>query len=97
MVKQADTGCAEYAVIVRSDLKRLGLGETLTRKIITYSRAIGTRRLFGQILVDNRRMLRLVKKLGFSLERVGADVVKAYLDLQKKPSEADSLRAADGQ
>ena len=42
-------------------------------------------------------MLRLVKKLGFSLERVGADVVKAYLDLQKKPSEANSLRAADGQ
>jgi len=93
VVKQADTRCAEFAVMVRSDLKGLGLGENLTRKIIAYSRAAGMRGLFGQILVDNRRMLRLVKKLGFTVERVGGDVVEAHIDLQEEPGERESLRA----
>jgi len=81
-VRDADSGSAEFAVLVRSDLKGLGLGAILARKIIDYSRATGTRRLFGQILADNRRMLRLLRKLGFHLERVSSDTVEASLDLQ---------------
>jgi acetyltransferase len=72
---------------VRSDLKGLGLGETLTRKIIRYTRAAGAISLFGQILADNRSMLRLVRKLGFTLERAG-DVMEAHLDLQEGPRDA---------
>ena len=97
VVKQADTGCAEFAVMVRSDLKGLGLGETLTRKIIGYCRTTGARRLFGQILVDNRRMLRLVRKLGFTVERAGGDVVDACLDLQEEPTAAELMTPAVSQ
>jgi acetyltransferase len=97
VVKQAAPGCAEFAVTVRSDLKGLGLGETLTRKIIAYSRAAGARRLFGQILVNNRRMLRLVKKLGFSLKRIDGHVVEAHMDLREEPPEArSSAHSAEG-
>jgi len=92
-VKDVDSDSAEFAVLVRSDLKGLGLGEILARKIIDYSRATGTRRLSGQILTENRRMLRLVRKLGFRLERVSGDTVEASLDLQEGEPDATQLRA----
>ena len=92
-VKDVDSDSAEFAVLVRSDLKGLGLGEILARKIIDYSRATGTRRLSGQILTDNRRVLRLVRKLGFRLERVSGDTVEASLDLQEGEPDATQLRA----
>ena len=92
-VKDVDSDSAEFAVLVRSDLKGLGLGEMLARKIIDYSRATGTRRLSGQILTENRRMLRLVRKLGFRLERVSGNTVEASLDLQEGEPDATQLRA----
>ena len=87
-VMDPDTGCAEFAVTVRSDLKGLGLGETLMRKMISYARDAGAVRLFGTILADNRRMLHLVKKLGFTVERAGGDVMEAHMDLQDSAREA---------
>lgn len=87
-VMDPDTGCAEFAVTVRSDLKGLGLGETLMRKMIGYAKGAGAVRLFGTILADNRRMLRLVRKLGFTVERAGGDLMEAHVDLQDGSREA---------
>jgi acetyltransferase len=72
---------AEYAIIVRSDMKGVGLGHYLMRKIIEYSRSIGTRRLIGEILIDNHQMRRLARRLGFSLRQTQTDVIEARLDL----------------
>jgi acetyltransferase len=47
-VKLPDSDDAEFAIVVRSDMKGIGLGHLLMRKIIDYSRSAGTRRLFGE-------------------------------------------------
>jgi acetyltransferase len=64
-VADANGDTAEFAVIVRSDMKGHGLGHALVGKIIRYARDRGLRELRGQVLQDNRAMLALAEELGF--------------------------------
>jgi acetyltransferase len=77
----ADNIEAEFAVLVRSDLQRRGLGTRLLRKLITYCRARGVQRLVGEVLADNTRMLRLAASLGFQLKYVAPGTVRLSLEL----------------
>jgi acetyltransferase len=56
---------AEYAILLRSDMAGLGLGPLLMRRIIDYSRQTGLRELFGEVLRDNRPMLRICELFEF--------------------------------
>jgi acetyltransferase len=78
-----DHRTAEYGVLVRSDLKGRGLGVALMRRLIDYARQEGLEQLYGAILPDNERMLRICRQLGFSVdERVpGEQLVRASLKL----------------
>ncbi len=73
---------AEFAIIVRSDLKGHGLGRLLMHKLIAYCRSRGTRRLVGQALPDNANMLRLARECGFELGAVNADGILLTLPLR---------------
>lgn len=57
----------EYAVIVRSALKGHGLGWLLMQRMIAYAKAIGLRRVHGQVLAENTTMLRMCADLGFDI------------------------------
>jgi acetyltransferase len=59
---------AEYAVIVRSDLKGHGLGWLLMRQLIVYAQATGLHVLYGSVLAENTTMLRMCRELGFTVE-----------------------------
>ena len=59
---------AEFAVLVRSDLKGLGLGSELLEKMIQYTRSHGLTRLTAVTMPNNRGMIGLAKKLGFSID-----------------------------
>lgn len=56
---------AEYAVVVRSDLKGAGLGRLLFEQLIEHARSRGIGRLVGFVLRENTRMLKLAHALGF--------------------------------
>jgi acetyltransferase len=58
---------AEYAVLVRSDLKGKGLGWALMQTIIDYGRSEGLRAIEGQVLNENRTMLEMCRELGFQI------------------------------
>lgn len=59
---------AEYAILVRSDLKGRGLGWALMQHLIDYARATGLRQLFGSVLSVNTQMLQMCRELGFHIE-----------------------------
>ncbi|AVX02423.1 bifunctional acetate--CoA ligase family protein/GNAT family N-acetyltransferase [Vibrio vulnificus] len=59
---------AEFAILIRSDLKGKGLGKVLMNKIIDYCRQKGTKKMTGMTMPTNRGMLTLAQKLGFSLD-----------------------------
>ncbi len=64
-IADPDNTSAEFAVLVRSDVKGRGLGRALLDKLIRYCRDRGTRELTGEVLTTNARMLKLTAALGF--------------------------------
>jgi acetyltransferase len=56
---------AEYAVLLRSDLKGKGLGWALMQLLIEYARSEGLRSLYGEVLNENTTMLAMCHDLGF--------------------------------
>jgi acetyltransferase len=58
---------AEYAIIVRSDLKGHGLGWALMQHLIRYAESEGLRDLHGDVLAANERMLTMCRALGFDV------------------------------
>jgi len=84
-----DNVAAEFAVLVRSDLKGQGLGTLLMRKLIRYCRERGTRRLWGSVMSDNAPMLHLSKLLGFRCQQTDHNIEEIMLDLQpEQPASA---------
>jgi acetyltransferase len=70
IIADPDNERAEYAIIVRHDMTALGLGTFLMRRIVDYARARGIGEIYGDVLHENRPMLRLCRALGFSETRV---------------------------
>jgi len=77
---------AEYAVLVRSDMKGRGLGTALMNEIIEYARAQGIGELFGSVLRENRTMLDIAERLGFERRADTGDpeVVEVRLPLDRR-------------
>jgi acetyltransferase len=80
---------AEYAILVRSDMKGQHLGWKLMHKIIEYNRTRGTRRIVGLVMRDNVAMLDMVHRLGFTSRRIpDDDLMEVELDLQPAADDA---------
>ena len=87
---------AEFAIIVRSDLKGSGLGRLLMLRIIDYARQRGLAELEGLVLRENSTMLDFSRGLGFRITGSGdPTVVRVVLDL--KASVPGGEPAIDGE
>ncbi|MCT2386303.1 bifunctional acetate--CoA ligase family protein/GNAT family N-acetyltransferase [Erwinia pyrifoliae] len=67
-ISDADNIDAEFSVLVRSDLKSLGLGRRLLEKMIVYTRQHGLQQLNGITMPGNQGMISLARKLGFNID-----------------------------
>ena len=61
---------AEFAVLVRSDLKGRGIGRFMMERLIGYARGRGIGTLLGDVMEDNVVMLALCRDLGCTLTPV---------------------------
>jgi acetyltransferase len=75
---------AEFAIIVRSDLKGRGLGRMLLDKLVRYQRSRGTQRLVGEVLHENEAMRQLARDIGFRVDAEASDggSLRHVLELQ---------------
>jgi acetyltransferase len=81
-INDANNQTAEFAIIVRSDMKGQGLGRHLLEKMIRYCRKRGIERLIGQVLTDNTGMLELARRTGFTKKlSVEGDAMEITLSL----------------
>lgn len=64
-ISDADNIDAEFSVLVRSDLKGLGMGRRLLEKMIRYTRDHGLQQLNGITMPHNSGMITLARKLNF--------------------------------
>jgi acetyltransferase len=71
LVRDADNEDAEFALLVRSDQQRRGLGRLLMQALMAHAASRGTQCLVGHVRRDNAPMLHLLTALGF--HRAAAD------------------------
>jgi acetyltransferase len=74
-------GAVELALLVRSDLKAMGLGSLLLDRLIARCRSRGLRGLTAVVLQENTRMLRLAERYGFRTEPAELGVTHLVLEL----------------
>ena len=77
----ADT-TAELALLVRSNLKGLGLGAALLARLIAHCRSRGISLLVAEVLQQNARMLRLAERFGFRRQDAHFGTVRLVLELR---------------
>jgi len=73
LISDPDNERAEYAIIVRHDMTAMGLGIFLMKRIIEYAGKRGIREIYGDVLHENRQMLKLCSVLGFTESSVPDD------------------------
>ncbi len=76
---------AEFAVLVRSDLKGKGLGWSLMKHLIDYARATGLKLLYGSVLAENTSMLKMCRELGFHSVPDPEDLTIRHFELEVRP------------
>ena len=72
---------AEFAVLVRSDLKGHGLGRLLMQRLIDYARSRGIGEIFGEVLSENHVMLAFCQELGCTITPPEMGIVHVTLKL----------------
>jgi acetyltransferase len=87
---ELDEQTAEFAILVRSQLKGHGLGWLLMRRVIDYAKEKSLRRVYGDVLVENTAMLQMCEELGFRAEDMGPDFKRVVLDLENSGTKQNS-------
>jgi len=74
---------AEFAIIVGREIGGFGLGAYLLQRMTEWSRKKGMRTLYGDVMVENERMQRLARRLGFNFRLHPDDpqVIRIWLSL----------------
>ena len=68
-----DNTTAEFAIVVRSDVKGQGLGSLLMEKVLRYVKSRGIQELTAHTLQENKAMKALGGKYGFTVARMEDD------------------------
>ena len=93
IVADPDNRKAEFAVIVRSDLKGHGIGYLLMKRLIEYARARGIGELYGDILRENTTMLAFMRDLGFELRELPESEAIVRASYRLAPREPENAQA----
>lgn len=68
LIADPEGEAAEFALLVRTDHQKQGLGRALLSNIVAFARRRNLRRVWGDVMSDNERMLMLTDALGFRRE-----------------------------
>lgn len=79
-IADPDNETAEFAVMVRSDLKGRGLGFQLMRDILACAGQRGIKKVYGDVLAENKTMLQMADELGFVREGTEDGIVRISID-----------------
>jgi acetyltransferase len=76
-----DGHSCEMAIVVRDDFQHQGLGELLLGSLIDHAKAKGLRTMEGEVLNENKGMLKLAKLFNFKLTPIVDDHLVTAISL----------------
>ncbi len=80
-VADPDNARAEFSVVVRPDWSESGLDRLLLSRLIACCRKRGSRRLFGDVMPGNRRLLDVAAAFGFRVLPDAGKTIRIEIDL----------------
>jgi len=81
LIIEADGETGEFAVLVADDFQGKGLGLKLTDFIIGVAEDKGLKSIYGIMLSENAKMIHMVERLGFKVQRISSSESKITLEL----------------
>ena len=82
LTRERSSPDAEFALLVSDSWHEHGVGTELLERLLEVARQEGIRRVFGEILTENRAMQDVCRRLGFDLRySVEEGVVKATIEV----------------
>jgi acetyltransferase len=81
LVVEPDSGSGQFALSVRDDFQGQGLGEKFLDITIGIAQDKGLREIYGTVLTENDKMLKLSRKMGFKLTRLPDGITRVSLEL----------------
>jgi len=82
LIIEPDLKSGEFSVIVHDHYQGKGLGYKLIDMLIGIAQEKGLESFFGIVLTNNKRMLNLCRKLGFTVEHLPDGVSRVELVLK---------------
>jgi acetyltransferase len=73
----------EFAVLIADKYQGRGLGTKLTNMLIEVAKEKGVEKIYGQVMAENTKMIRLAEKLGFTTKGSRDGDVYAELTLNQ--------------
>ncbi len=94
-ITDPDNSIAECSVLVRSDMKRKGLGRRLMEKMIDYCRSRGIQKIIGQVLRENSAALAMLDTMGFQCKNVPGEpqICEIWFNLNRTGAINQRLKA----
>ena len=86
LIADPDYTKAEYAILVRSDLKSQGIGWAMMQQLIAYAKAEGLQEVRGDVLQENAAMLSMCRDLGFRVRNDPEEATLCRVSLPLGPS-----------
>ncbi|HLE74889.1 MAG TPA: bifunctional acetate--CoA ligase family protein/GNAT family N-acetyltransferase [Candidatus Bathyarchaeia archaeon] len=81
LIVEPDGRSAEFAVLVGDQWQGLGLGSKLIDYIASIGKDMRLAKIYGYVIFNNYKMIRLCDKKGFKMETLDEDTVKVSLAL----------------
>ena len=82
LILDPDFDSGEIAALVHDRFQRKGLGQKLMEVVTKIAKAKGLREIHGEVLTENRKMLGLCKKLGYTTRMLPDGITRIALDLK---------------
>lgn len=95
VIFDADALAAEFAMVVRDDLQRSGVGKLLLQAAVDLAKERSARIIYGETMIENKGMQGLSRSLGFKVKTdFDAECVWMTLELEKPQDEWEASRLA---
>ncbi len=88
VIFDADLLSAEFAMVVRDDLQRTGVGRLLLQAAVDLARDRGARLIYGETMIQNKGMQGLARALGFKVS-TDFDAECVWMRMQLAPPQDD--------
>jgi acetyltransferase len=82
LIMEPDFKSGEFAILVHDRYQGKGLGYKLVGMLIEIGREKGLEEIIGEVLMENEKMLKLARKLGFTARGVPGGISKITLKLK---------------